>query len=90
MCRNIKTLYNLDPPVGEDEMRDAAVQFVRKVSGYRSPSRANEDAFNVAVDEVTRSVQTLLSSLQTGAAPRDRQAIAAAARARNEKRLGRY
>ena len=66
MCRNIKTLYNLDPSASEEEMRDAALQFVRKVSGYRSPSRANEDAFNVAVDEVTRSVQTLLSSLQTG------------------------
>lgn len=72
MCRNIKTLYHLDPPANEEEVRDAAVQFVRKVSGYRKPSRANEQAFNAAVDDVARAVQTLLDSLQTSAPPRRR------------------
>lgn len=80
MCRNIKTLYNLEPPTTEAEMRDAALQFVRKVSGYRSPSRANEAAFNAAVDEVTEAVQRLLASLQTHAAPRDREALRQRAR----------
>lgn len=73
MCRNIKTLYHLDPPATAEEVRDAAVQFVRKVSGYRKPSRANEEAFNAAVDDVARAVQTLLDSLQTNAPPRERQ-----------------
>lgn len=72
MCRSIKTLYNCDPPASEEEMRAAAVQFVRKVSGYRKPSRVNEAAFDAAVDDVTRAVQTLLSSLQTNAPPRER------------------
>lgn len=72
MCRNIKPLYHLDPPATEEEMRDAALQFVRKVSGYRKPSRANEEAFNAAVDDVARAVQTLLDSLQTSAPPRRR------------------
>lgn len=74
MCRSIKTLYHLDPPATEDEVRAAAVQFVRKVSGYRKPSRANEAAFDAAVDDVTRAVQTLLASLQTKAPPRQRPA----------------
>ena len=74
MCRNIKTLYNLDPPVTEAEMQEAALQFVRKVSGYRKPSRVNEAAFNAAVDEVTQAVQKLMATLQTNAAPRDREA----------------
>lgn len=74
MCRSIKTLYHLDPPATEEEMRAAAVQFVRKVSGYRKPSRANEAAFDAAVDDVTRAVQTLLASLQTKAPPRQRPA----------------
>ncbi len=72
MCRNIKTLYHLEPRATEEEVRDAAVQFVRKVSGYRKPSRANEEAFNAAVDDVARAVQTLLDSLQTSAPPRRR------------------
>lgn len=72
MCRNIKPLYHLDPPATEEETRDAARQFVRKVSGYRKPSRANEEAFNVAVDDIARAVQTLLASLQTNAPPRQR------------------
>jgi hypothetical protein len=88
MCRNIKTLYNYDPPATEEDMRAAALQFVRKVSGYRSPSRANEGAFNDAVDEITRAVQTLMEALQTGAPPRDREAEAARARARSQRRFG--
>lgn len=73
MCRNIKTLYHLEPPATQEEVHDAAVQFVRKVSGYRKPSRANEEAFNAAVDDVARAVQTLLDSLQTSAPLRERQ-----------------
>ncbi|HZD11210.1 MAG TPA: DUF2277 domain-containing protein [Candidatus Binatia bacterium] len=88
MCRNIKTLYNFDPPATEAEMRDAALQFVRKISGYRTPSRANEVAFNAAVEEVTRAVQTLLSSLQTNAPPRDREEVIRRTKARNKQRFG--
>lgn len=75
MCRNIKTLYNLEPPVTEMEIQEAALQFVRKVSGYRQPSRANEEAFNTAVAEVTQAVQKLMEALQTKAPPRDRDAL---------------
>lgn len=75
MCRNIKTLYNLEPPVTEMEIQEAALQFVRKVSGYRQPSRANEEAFNTAVAEVTQAVQKLMEALQTKGPPRDRDAL---------------
>jgi hypothetical protein len=88
MCRNIKTLYNFDPPARQDEVRAASLQFVRKISGFNNPSRANEDAFNSAVDAVTEASMTLLDSLTTGAPPRDRDVEAAKARERAAKRFG--
>jgi hypothetical protein len=88
MCRNIKTLFNLDPPANEDEVRAASLQFVRKISGFNKPSRANEDAFNHAVDQVARVASELLSSLTTTAPPRDRDVEAARARERAAKRFG--
>ncbi|HUP51083.1 MAG TPA: DUF2277 domain-containing protein [Longimicrobiales bacterium] len=88
MCRNIKTLYNFDPPARQDEVRAASLQFVRKISGFNKPSRANEDAFNSAVDAVTEASMTLLDSLTTGASPRDRDVEAAKARERAAKRFG--
>ena len=87
MCRNIKTLFNFEPPVTEDEIRAAALQFVRKVSGFTKPSKANEAAFQVAVDEVSRSASVLLRSLETTAQPKNREDEAARARARAEMRL---
>jgi hypothetical protein len=89
MCRNIKTLYNFDPPASEDEVRAASLQFVRKVSGFNKPSRANEDAFNAAVLAVTDAAMALLDSLTTSAPPRDREIEAAKARERADKRFGR-
>jgi hypothetical protein len=88
MCRNIKTLHNFDPPAGEDEIRAAALQYVRKVSGSTKPSKANEAAFGRAVDEVTLITRRLLTELVTTASPRDREVEAARARARAEKRFG--
>ena len=88
MCRNIKTLFNFEPPATEDEMRASALQFVRKVSGSTKPSQANEAVFNQAVDDVTEIVQRLLESLVTAAPPKDREEEAAKARARAEKRFG--
>jgi hypothetical protein len=82
MCRNIKTLFNFDPPVTDDEIRAAALQFVRKLSGFNKPSRANEAAFLVAVDEVTTASRSLLGSLQTAAPARNRQEQIARARMR--------
>ena len=82
MCRNIKPLYNFDPPAGEDDARAAALQYVRKVSGYTKPSQANEAAFNEAVDSVARATTVLLASLTTNAPPRDREALIERARAR--------
>ncbi len=82
MCRNIRTLYNFDPPAGSEEVRAAALQYVRKISGFNKPSRANEDAFNRAVDEVAAASMQLLSELQTSAAPKNREDEAAKARAR--------
>ncbi|HSX35450.1 MAG TPA: DUF2277 domain-containing protein [Patescibacteria group bacterium] len=73
MCRNIKPLFNFDPPATDEEIKDAALQFVRKLSGYRAPSRANEVAFNRGVDDVAAAAATLLHALKTGAAPRDRE-----------------
>ncbi len=82
MCRSIKTLYNFEPPATEDEIRASAVQFVRKLSGFHRPSRANEIAFDRAVDQVVQAVRELLDSLVTAAPPRDRDAEASKARAR--------
>ena len=89
MCRNIKTLHNFEPPATEDEVRSAALQYVRKVSGSQQPSKANEAAFERAVDEVAAITSRLLDELVTAAAPRDREVEAARARARAEKRFGR-
>jgi hypothetical protein len=89
MCRNIKPLFNFEPPATDDEVRASALQFVRKVSGYTKPSRMNEDAFNVAVDEVTAAAQKLIASLVTTAPPRDREEVAARARERAAVRYGR-
>jgi hypothetical protein len=88
MCRNIKTLFNFAPPVTDDEIRAASLQFVRKISGFTKPSRANEAAFLTAVDEVARASTRLLRSLETTAPPRDREEEAAKARARAAARFG--
>jgi hypothetical protein len=87
MCRNIKTLYNFKPPATDEEIRASAVQFVRKLSGFTRPSKANEPAFNRAVEEVTRAAHELLDSLVTNAPPRDRAVEAAKARARGVERF---
>lgn len=89
MCRNIKTLFNFEPPVSEDEVRAAALQYVRKVSGFSKPSKANEAAFNAAVDQIAAVSRELLSSLQTQAPPRNREVEAAKARARGIARVSR-
>ncbi len=89
MCRNIRTLYNFEPPATEDDVRAAALQFVRKVSGFTQPSEANAQAFDHAVDEISRSASTLLASLVTSAAPHDRDAWVAKAKARAAQRYGR-
>lgn len=86
MCRNIKTLFNFEPPVNEDEIRAAALQFVRKVSGFTKPSRANEPAFLHAVDEVARISGALLNSLETNAPPKNRSEEAEKAKARAARR----
>jgi hypothetical protein len=88
MCRNIKTLHNFAPPATEEEIRASSIQFVRKLSGFTKPSKANEDAFNRAVDQVTLAAQELLNSLVTNAPPRDRETEAVKARARSAKRFG--
>jgi hypothetical protein len=87
MCRNIKTLYNFAPPATEDEIRASALQFVRKLSGFTRPSKANEVAFNCAVEEVTAIARQLLDSLVTNSPPRDRETEAARARARSAERF---
>ncbi len=87
MCRNIKTLFNFEPPVTEDEIRAASLQFVRKVSGFHTPSKANEAAFLAAVDEIAAASHRLLSSLETNAPPRNRAEEAAKARARSLERF---
>jgi len=89
MCRNIKPLFNFEPPATDDEVRASALQFVRKVSGYNKPSKSNEDAFNAAVDEVTEAARRLLESLVTTAPPRDREEVAAKARERAALRYAR-
>ena len=87
MCRNIKTLYNFEPPATEDEIRAAAVQFVRKVSGFTKPSKANEAAFAMAIDEIAAVTANLLDALETNAPPKDREEEAAKARARSAQRF---
>lgn len=89
MCRNIRTLFNFEPPVTDDEIRAASLQFVRKVSGFHSPSKANETAFVRAIDEIEAASRTLLRSLQTTAAPRNRDDEAAKAKARSALRFTR-
>jgi hypothetical protein len=88
MCRNIRTLHNFEPPATEDEVHDAALQYVRKISGFTKPSRANEAAFARAVEEVAAASSRLLASLVTTAPPRDREVEAARARARAAERFG--
>ena len=88
MCRNIKTLFNFDPPATDDEVREASLQFVRKLSGFHKPSRANEAAFQRAVREMTEAAQKLLDSLVTDAEPRNREVEAARVRARAAERFG--
>jgi hypothetical protein len=82
MCRNIRTLYNFDPPASSDEIEAAALQYVRKISGFTKPSKANEEAFQRAVHEIAHISAHLLADLETAAAPRDREVVAARARAR--------
>ena len=86
MCRNIRTLYNFDPPASEDEVRAAALQYVRKISGFNKPSQANAEAFEEAVDEVTAISEKLLDRLVTAAPPKDREVEAAKRRARAAER----
>lgn len=88
MCRNIKTLFNFDPPATEQEIRAASIQFVRKLSGFNKPSKANEAAFNRAVDEVTATARVLMNSLITNASPRYREIEAEKARERSRLRFG--
>ena len=89
MCRNIRPLYNFEPATTHDEVHNAALQFVRKVSGMNKPSKVNEEAFNRAIDEVTHSIEHLLGSLVTTAAPRNREVEAAKGRARSDARFER-
>ncbi|HTW47188.1 MAG TPA: DUF2277 domain-containing protein [Acidobacteriaceae bacterium] len=88
MCRNIKTLFNFEPPVTPEEVRAASLQYVRKISGFTKPSQANEAAFHAAVDEVTEASARLLAALETTAAPKNRDEEAAKARARGAARFG--
>lgn len=88
MCRNIRLLFNFDPPVTEDEIRDASLQFVRKISGFQKPSKANEAAFTTAIDEIAAASERLLRSLETNAPARNREEEAAKARARSAGRFG--
>ena len=88
MCRNIRTLFNMDPPADDEEIRDAALQFVRKLSGFRAPSTANRHAFERTVDEIADASRRLLGALSTNAEPRNREVEAARARARAAKRFG--
>ncbi|UYQ71077.1 DUF2277 domain-containing protein [Pelagibacterium flavum] len=86
MCRNIKPLFNFEPPASKNEMHDAALQFVRKISGTTRPSQANQAAFHEAVEEIERSVRKLLHALETKAPPKDREVVAARARERAKQR----
>ncbi len=88
MCRNIKILFNFDPPVTDEEIRAASLQFVRKISGFNKPSKANEAAFQSAIEEIAGASARLLHSLETGAPPRNREEEAAKAKARAAERFG--
>ena len=88
MCRNIKTLFNFEPPATDEEVHDASLQFVRKLSGFNKPSKANEAAFDKAIEEVARAARKLIDSLETSAEPRDREVEAAKAKARAAERFG--
>ena len=88
MCRNIKTLFNFEPPATPEKIRAASLQFVRKLSGYNTPAKANEAAFNSAIDEVYEAAHKLLHDLDTHAPPRDREVEAAKARERSAQRFG--
>jgi len=88
MCRNIRTLFNFDPPATEDEVRASALQFVRKLSGFNAPSRANEAAFNLAVQQVSEAATTLIGSLSTFVPPKDRETERSKAAAASAKRFG--
>ena len=88
MCRNIKTLFNFDPPVTEDEIRAASLQFVRKITGFNKPSKSNEPSFQAAIDEVAATSMRLLRSLETAAPPKNREEEAAKAKARSAERFG--
>ncbi|MBP9663695.1 MAG: DUF2277 domain-containing protein [Pyrinomonadaceae bacterium] len=88
MCRNIKTLFNFDPPATTDEVNASALQFVRKLSGFNKPSKANEETFHIAVERVAAAAQEMLNTLATTAPPRDREVEAAKAKARSAMRFG--
>ena len=88
MCRNIKTLFNFEPPATDDEIRDASLQFVRKLSGFTHPSKANEKAFDQAVEDIAAIARKLIDSLVTSAEPRDREIEAEKARQRSAERFG--
>jgi len=88
MCRNIKTLFNFDPPATSDEVHASSIQFVRKLSGFTKPSKANEEVFNLAVERVAAAAQEMLNTLVTNAAPRDRETEAERARVRSARRFG--
>lgn len=88
MCRNIKNLFNFEPPVTDDEIRNASLQFVRKISGFSKPSKANEEAFNAAIEEVARASTRLLRSMETNAPAKNREEEAAKLKARSAERFG--
>ncbi|RZL87881.1 MAG: DUF2277 domain-containing protein [Variovorax sp.] len=88
MCRNIRTLFNFEPPATEQEIRDASLQFVRKLSGFSLPSKANAQAFDIAVEQIAASARTLIASLVTTAEPRDRETEVQKAKARSAARFG--
>ena len=88
MCRNIKTLFNFDPPATDEEIRAASLQFVRKLSGFNAPSKVNEAAFDRAIDEVSAVARRLIDSLTTNATPKNREEVAALARVRSAERFG--
>jgi hypothetical protein len=89
MCRNIKTLFNFEPPATDDEIRDASLQFVRKLSGFTHPSKANEEAFDLAVEKIAAVARELIDSLVTTAEPKDREVEAVKAKERSAQRFGR-
>ena len=89
MCRNIRPLFNFEPPATDDEIRTASLQFVRKISGFAKPSKANEDAFNIAVDDIAAVARRLLLSLESTAAPKNREEEAVRAKARSAQRFAR-